>query len=420
MIVLAGLIVSAALQTGFAGELEASALSGASSMIEASAGFRALLAAPGGPRQEILDKKLRDAVASKNVVEMRRLVGLGADPNSYDGSALPPLAGAMIDHGDPDVVGALLDLGAKADFKGPCDMTPLHYAASYGRRGAAEILVARHAVVDAKSCDGSTPLVEAAANAKKDVFGYLLGLGADPNATDRDGRTSILLAARMVFFPESRDILALLLGDRRADVNSKDQDGMTALKLVVKGKDSDAVKLLLQAPGIDVNDNSGGVTALFLAEADGNEDIAALLRAAGARGAARVAAALKAAAPLRLAAEPLGSDELDRRFSNTLDVDVQLDLNDARTRVLAKAWICDPLMPHQPDGPPINCQEIDYVFPQLRYDAASKGIFLGERLIARDRGYWSGIKLEKGLRLDHRVVRRPAEAMEVAIIEKTR
>ena len=430
-VLLAASIVPAAIQGATAAEMENAAFVGANMFTEAAGGFRTMLAAQkaaDGGRQRILDKKLREAVASRNIAEMRRLAGLGADPNSYDGSALPPLAGAMIDHGDPEVVGALLDLGARADFKGPCDMTALHYAASYGRKNAAELLVAQHAVVDAKSCSGETPLVDAARDAKKDVFAYLLGLGADPNATDGAGKTPILLAANMLFFPDSRDILAFLLGDRRTDVNSRDKDGMTALKFAVKGNSAETVKLLLQASGIDVNDNGGEVTALFLAEVNGYEEIAQLLRTAGARGTPRVGMTTKLDGPLRLAAEPVGSDELDRRFSNTLDVDVQLDLNGDRTRVGAKAWICDPLMPHQPDGPPVNCQEIDYHFPQLRYDAASKGVFLGQRLVARDRGYWGGIKMEKGLKLDYNVIRRRVdngadlkwtEAMEVSIIEKT-
>ena len=48
------------------------------------------------------------------------------------------------------------------------------------------------------------------------------------------------------------------------------------------GVNAAVVKLLLKAPGLDVNDNSAGVSALFIAELDDYKEIAELLRKAGA------------------------------------------------------------------------------------------------------------------------------------------
>jgi|GEM_PF-5369681 len=283
----AALLVSAPARFAAAGELENAASSGAGALARAAAGAKILLAAPADDpataRQKLLDGKLLQAVSSIDVAEIRRLVAMGANPNAYDGHNMTPLTQAAWDHGDLDVLGALLDLGAQVDFKGTCDTTALQAAAAQGRLEAAQFLVARHAAVDAKSCVGETALVEAAANGKKDVFAYLLGLGADPNASDWEGKTPLVLSVGLPVLPEHNDILAALLADRRTNVNAADHDGMTALKLAVKANSAALVSLLLAAPGVDVNDNAGGTTALFLAELDQRLDIAQLLRAAGAK-----------------------------------------------------------------------------------------------------------------------------------------
>ena len=58
---------------------------------------------------------------------------------------------------------------------------------------------------------------------------------------------------------------------------------LTALKSAVKDANTDLVKTLLAVPGLDVNAAPGGTTALFLAELDKRDEIAALLRSAGAK-----------------------------------------------------------------------------------------------------------------------------------------
>ncbi|MBI3552089.1 MAG: ankyrin repeat domain-containing protein [Elusimicrobia bacterium] len=286
-IVLAALVAPAMAAFVCAGELEKGAVSGNASWAASFAGFRALLEAnagdPAKARQKLLDEKLLSAVSSANIAEIRRLVAMGANPNAYDGFHATPLSTAVSSHGDLDVINALFELGAQVDFKGTCDYTALHEAARNGRLEAARILVAHRATVDAKACLGDTPLNEAAANGKSDVFKYLLGLGADPNASGYEGKTPLLHAVRLFIAPKDNEILAALLADSRTNVNAEDEDGMTALKSAVKAKSLETVKLLLAVPGLDVNNNSGGTTALFLAELNQYEEIAALLRAAGAR-----------------------------------------------------------------------------------------------------------------------------------------
>lgn len=263
--------------------LESLSSNGAASLIEAAAGFKAMLAQAADPsaKQKMLDEKLRSACSSIDTAEIRRLVAMGANPNAYNGYDFTPLTQAVASTGDTDVLKTLFELGAKADLKGTCDMTALHYAATYGRPEAAQLLVAHGADFNASSCVGETPLLEAAANGKKEVFSYLLGLGADVNkGRDYQGRTTLMTAINRSADPKD-EILAALLAAPGLDANVRDNDGMTALKFAVKSGDLDGVKALLAVPGIDVNDDGGGTTALFLAELNKQDDIAAALRAAG-------------------------------------------------------------------------------------------------------------------------------------------
>ena len=85
----------------------------------------------------------------------------------------------------------------------------------------------------------------------------LLEEGADINAKDEDGMSALQMASS----DGHTDIVNLLL-EEGADVNAKNEDGKTALQMASSNGDTDIVKLLLEA-GADVNakDNDWG-TAL--------------------------------------------------------------------------------------------------------------------------------------------------------------
>jgi cytohesin len=73
--------------------------------------------------------------------------------------------------------------------------SPLHLAASLGKREAAEALVAKGADVQLKAdAEGTTPLQEASKNGSKDIVQLLLAKGADASAKDRQGKTALDLA----------------------------------------------------------------------------------------------------------------------------------------------------------------------------------------------------------------------------------
>ena len=73
--------------------------------------------------------------------------------------------------------------------------SPLHLAASLGKKEAAEALVAKGANVQLKAGgEDTTPLQEASKSGSKDIVQLLLAKGADVNAKDRQGKTALDLA----------------------------------------------------------------------------------------------------------------------------------------------------------------------------------------------------------------------------------
>jgi uncharacterized protein len=106
-----------------------------------------------------------------------------------------------------------------------------------------------------------------------------LDAGADPNLPGGGGRPPVVLAAAA----GQAGALYLLLA-RGAEVDARETGtGNTALMLAANRARLEEVRVLLQA-GADVNLKArDGWTALAAAEMIGDDEIAALLRAAGAR-----------------------------------------------------------------------------------------------------------------------------------------
>ncbi len=85
--------------------------------------------------------------------------------------------------GQTDWVGRLLARGARLEGlveAGSRGWTPLHYAASGPQLATVQALVARGARIDARSPNGSTPLMLAARYGSQDAALWLLAQGADP------------------------------------------------------------------------------------------------------------------------------------------------------------------------------------------------------------------------------------------------
>ena len=100
----------------------------------------------------------------------------------------------------------------------------------------------------------------------------LLGKGADINTKDNDGWTALHYATR-----HQTTEMAQLLLDRGADINAKDNDGWTALHCAAVYKNTEMVQLLLDK-GADVNAKTDiGKDALNYARENKNQEMEQLL-----------------------------------------------------------------------------------------------------------------------------------------------
>ncbi|MDE6736911.1 MAG: ankyrin repeat domain-containing protein [Treponemataceae bacterium] len=248
----------------------------------------------------------------KDIAEL--LIKAGADINVKIRDDETVLTNVASMEGWKDITELLIKAGADVNAKTNDNVrfisggTALMSAAYSGQKDSAELLIEAGADVNAKTDNGATALMCAM---NKDVAELLIKSGADVNAKDKYGETALMSMARA----GNKDIAELLI-KAGADVNAKDEDGKTTLtytlsqqvwddgsypkdvaKLLIKaGADKnaaliwavkadnfDAVKFLINAKA-DVNaTDSDGLTLLTHAILYGKNDIADLLRAAGAK-----------------------------------------------------------------------------------------------------------------------------------------
>jgi hypothetical protein len=129
-----------------------------------------------------------------NIEMMRLFVERGANPrrvNSHGEQALQLAAW----NGHLDAVKWLLDHGAAINRDGDY-WGALHYAAFNGHQELARHLIERGADVNARSPNGSTPLMMTAREGREEVAKLLLEAGADTRAKNDWGDTALALAMR--------------------------------------------------------------------------------------------------------------------------------------------------------------------------------------------------------------------------------
>ena len=111
-------------------------------------------------------------------------VAPGIDLEATDESGQTVLMMAAIKGHEPSVK-LLLERGARVDSDG---WTALHYAASGGHTGVARMLILRGANLDARSANGTTPVILAARNEHFNTMELLADMGADLTAHNESGR----------------------------------------------------------------------------------------------------------------------------------------------------------------------------------------------------------------------------------------
>jgi len=97
--------------------------------------------------------------------------------------------------GNTNMLRILLDLGADVNWKNPgWNETPLYWAALYGKREAAALLIERGADLNAQISDGQSVLATAAYRGHQSVVALLLEKGADTSIRNNQGLTAAELA----------------------------------------------------------------------------------------------------------------------------------------------------------------------------------------------------------------------------------
>jgi ankyrin repeat protein len=259
---------------------------------------------------------------------VRQLLDGGADPNAADEGEATALMWAVTSLEKTQV---LLDRGANVHARSADGRTPLMVAAGLpGAAPVAQLLIERGANVRDRgpSLFGDvSPLVLAAYNGDEAMFRLLVENGADLEA---DGVPALAFALRaqckgcidlllpklpppaatiamMIAAPPTGPALATpLMVGLGADVNAVDPNGRTILTLAAASDEmpANAVQMLIDK-GADVNARStAGETALAMARLRGDTPVTRLLMKAGAKdeGAAPAPAPTFAPAPSPIAA----------------------------------------------------------------------------------------------------------------------
>jgi uncharacterized protein len=219
-----------------------------------------------------------------------------------------------IEDGDLEKVRGYLNAGVPADTKieyGESFETPLMKAAREGTDDIAKLLLERGAKVNMKDGDGSTALNDAVDRGHLSMVDLLLAAKADPNTVNKymqsplsnaiaAGNAEIaeaLLKAKakselpglaltpMMFaaFAGHGDLIRLLVR-YGADVNyAMKESGQSALTSAITAGKPEMVKLLIELKANVNQKTPDGDTPLKMARNGDQEDVAAMLVAAGAK-----------------------------------------------------------------------------------------------------------------------------------------
>ena len=278
------------MQVSSSGRSYASAASVAVALLVA--GLVAAASAEAGARRAA---PLVEAVKAVDVDRVRALVG---DPAVDVNAAGPDGATALhwaAHKDDARLVALLLEAGADAAAANRYGVRPISLAAENGNAAVVEALLEAGADPNATLRGGETALMTAARTGDAATIRALLVRGADPNVRDGfRGQTALMWAA-------ARNNAAAVhaLAELGADVHAKTATagraprgnrlfyappptGFTALMFAARGGHLDALRVLLEA-GADVNDTlSDGQSALVVAVANANWELAGHLLDRGA------------------------------------------------------------------------------------------------------------------------------------------
>ncbi len=206
----------------------------------AVAGAAAVLLGLAGTLAAAPIDELTLAASNDNVYAMTNLLARGVDPNGRDAQGRSALEQALRESSSK-AVEALLRLPAlEVNSANATEESPLMLAALLGQLDAAKKLVARGAFVNKPANKPAwTPLHYACSGPDEGVIAWLLSQGAEINARSPNGSTPLMMAARY----GALDSPGLLLA-AGADVNLRNEQGLQAIDFArAAGRDAWVKKL---------------------------------------------------------------------------------------------------------------------------------------------------------------------------------
>ncbi len=197
-----------------------------------------------------------------------------ADTNEKGKSAL--MSAARL--GDLELLEALRDRGLKLTDRSKTGGTSLMYAALGNQLPMIRYIHAEindRQFLDARSTNGWTALMIAAAKGFDGSVRTLVELGADPSLADAYQWTPLMRAIDN----RHKSVVQFLGGRADAQVNAVNENGSTALHIAALKGDQFSAALLLDRPDImpAITDNTGR-NALEIALTNGNTELAELIR----------------------------------------------------------------------------------------------------------------------------------------------
>jgi ankyrin repeat protein len=205
--------------------------------------------------------------------EVAEVLRLGADPFEPSDDGLTALSCAA-SASKPETVRLLLSAqaptAAQIDSRGGSNRnTALFLAVGAKCHEAAELLIAAGAGVDIPDSDGVSPLAMAAIRKDSRMVQLLLAAGADPHAKDSSGEDALLSAFSNVSTSMTTDMDSPLVETVRllvasgANPNAQDAKGNTALHRALAHRNAALVEILAPCSDFSVR-NDDGRTALDL------------------------------------------------------------------------------------------------------------------------------------------------------------